>query len=212
MALTAKQQAFINHYLTTWNATEAARRAQYKGDDATLAAVGYENLRKPHIRSAIDERMRELTIDANEVLLRMARMATGDMSDFLSFDNAGARLDLGKAEARGKLGLIKKFSSVENVMLGKDDSETVLNRRITIELYPADGALDKLARHYGLYNDRLEVTWKTEIIQLIKDGRLTQEEVAEEMGADLASELFAAAGVPIVQGRETQAHSSKQKE
>ena len=40
------------------NATEAARIAGYKGNDATLSAVGSENLRKPLIRSELDARVK----------------------------------------------------------------------------------------------------------------------------------------------------------
>lgn len=39
------------------NATEAARRAGYKGNNATLRAVVSENLTKPNIRKEIDSRM-----------------------------------------------------------------------------------------------------------------------------------------------------------
>lgn len=51
--LTPKQQMFVSEYLKTGNATEAARRAGYKGNDVTLCAVGAENLRKPQVADAI---------------------------------------------------------------------------------------------------------------------------------------------------------------
>jgi phage terminase small subunit len=52
--LTARQSKFVKVF--AGNATEAARLAGYTGNDVTLAAVGFENLRKPHIRAAIDQR------------------------------------------------------------------------------------------------------------------------------------------------------------
>ena len=51
---TVKQQRFIDFYVG--NATDAARKAGYKGNNITLAAVGLENLEKPHIFSAIQSR------------------------------------------------------------------------------------------------------------------------------------------------------------
>ena len=51
--LTHKQQLYVEHYNKTGNGTESARVAGYKGTDVTLAAVGYENLNKPHIASAL---------------------------------------------------------------------------------------------------------------------------------------------------------------
>lgn len=64
--LTPKQQRFVSEYLKCWNATEAARKAGYKGNDATLSAVGGENLRKPLISEAI-ERAKERRNDRLEL-------------------------------------------------------------------------------------------------------------------------------------------------
>lgn len=54
--LTPKQQLFVSEYLKTGNATEAARKAGYKGNDKTLGQVGAENLKKPGISRVIEER------------------------------------------------------------------------------------------------------------------------------------------------------------
>lgn len=58
--LTDKQMAFCVWYTSAavnMNATEACRRAGYKGNDNTLATVGAENLTKPAIRAEIDKRL-----------------------------------------------------------------------------------------------------------------------------------------------------------
>lgn len=60
--LTGKQYLFVEVYLKTFNATEAARQAGYKGNDSTLAVVGSENLTKPLIRQAVEARLAELGI------------------------------------------------------------------------------------------------------------------------------------------------------
>lgn len=52
--LTTKQLRFIEFY--DGNATDAARKAGYKGNDVTLGAVGDENLKKPRIKAAIKAR------------------------------------------------------------------------------------------------------------------------------------------------------------
>lgn len=44
--LTLKQAAWLKHYIETGNATEAARRAGYRGTQQSLSAIGYENLKK----------------------------------------------------------------------------------------------------------------------------------------------------------------------
>jgi hypothetical protein len=47
--------------------------------------------------------------------------------------------------------------------------------------------------------------WRKEVGDLIRAGRVTWDEVRKELGEDLATELFNAAGVAIVGGRETEA-------
>jgi phage terminase small subunit len=51
MALTAKQERFVQEYLIDLNATQAAIRAGYSAK--TAAEIGFENLRKPQISGAI---------------------------------------------------------------------------------------------------------------------------------------------------------------
>lgn len=52
--LTVRQRAFVDHY--AGNALEAARKAGYKGSDATLRVQGSNNLKNPKIIQAIKER------------------------------------------------------------------------------------------------------------------------------------------------------------
>lgn len=54
MALTPKQDRFIQEYLKDLNATQAAIRAGYS--EKTASEVGYENLRKPQIAAEIAKR------------------------------------------------------------------------------------------------------------------------------------------------------------
>lgn len=57
--LTTMQRTFVDCY--TGNATEAARMAGYKGNDHTLQVVGYQNLLKPVIAEAINNRAEKLS-------------------------------------------------------------------------------------------------------------------------------------------------------
>lgn len=65
---TPKQTAFIRWFCSAdvnMNGTEAARRAGYAGNDATLSSMAKENLRKPHIRAEIDERLNSALSETN---------------------------------------------------------------------------------------------------------------------------------------------------
>ena len=96
--LTAKQRLFIDGYLKTWNATEAARRARYQGNDETLASMGAENLRKPQIRAAIEKRLKAHQLSSDRILARLGEMGMANIADFL--DDTG-KFDLAKLKARG---------------------------------------------------------------------------------------------------------------
>lgn len=83
-ALTAKQRKFVLHYLSSLNASAAAREAGYS--ERTAAAIGYENLRKPQIAAAISAGMAIQAMPAEEILARLAAQARGSMADFLRVD------------------------------------------------------------------------------------------------------------------------------
>ncbi len=73
MKLTAKQEAFIKEYLIDLNSTQAAIRAGYSKN--TAAEIGFENLRKPHIKEAVEKalnkRSEKLQITAEYVLQKL---------------------------------------------------------------------------------------------------------------------------------------------
>lgn len=70
MALTSKQQRFVEEYLIDLNGTQAAIRAGYS--KKTAAEIGAENLKKPQIAAAVqaemDGRSRRTEITADYVL------------------------------------------------------------------------------------------------------------------------------------------------
>lgn len=78
--LSAKQQAFIDEYLIDLNASAAARRAGYSPNTAFRS--GQENMQNPAIRDEIDRRLEErsdrVQIDADRVMLELARLGLHD--------------------------------------------------------------------------------------------------------------------------------------
>lgn len=161
MALTRKQKTFIDAYLTTFNATEAARQAHYKGDDATLASVGWENLRKPEIAEAIEKRLAAHAMNADEVLKRLAEQGRGNMSDFVRFgDNGDPALDLQAASLMGKLHLVKKLKTKSriysepffNTQVNDIENRDVTETTIEVELYSSQAALEMIGKHHGLFD------------------------------------------------------------
>jgi hypothetical protein len=80
--LTGKQQAFINNYLTTFNATLAAKVAGYRATSRhSFESIGSENLRRPAIRSVIDEHFRLSKMGSEQVLIELSNLAKGNSRD-----------------------------------------------------------------------------------------------------------------------------------
>jgi hypothetical protein len=179
---TDKQRVFVEQYLKTWNATLATELAGYKGTYESMRVIGSQNLTKPHIAEHIEKRMKELTLSADEVLLRLGQHATASISDFI--DDAGV-IDWKAVKKKGYL--IKKI-------VHRKGQQSV------IELHDPQSAIVHMGRHYKLFTDKIKIEdWRHEFIQLIREGKLDYKDVREEIGADLASELFESAGVSISQ-------------
>ena len=83
MKLTEKQRRFVDYYIETGNASEAARRAGYS--EKTAGWIGQENLQKPTIKAAIDARLKELEdkriAKADEVLQFLTSTLRGEVKE-----------------------------------------------------------------------------------------------------------------------------------
>ena len=83
MALTEKQRRFVDNYVITANATEAAKRSGYSPKHAYV--IGGENLRKPEVRKAIDERLDKLAseriADAKEAMEYLTSIMRGEKKE-----------------------------------------------------------------------------------------------------------------------------------
>ena len=122
MTLTPKQKAFADYYIECGNATEAARKAGYKGNNVTLGTVGAENLKKPQISAYIAERMgqqaKSRVADANEVIEFYTAVMRGEVKDQFGLD--ASLSDRLKAGAE----LMKRHAVAENT--AKADKVTVI--------------------------------------------------------------------------------------
>lgn len=102
MALTPKQERFVQEYLIDLNATQAAIRAGYS--EKTAYSIGNENLSKPDISEAIEtemtKRAESVGISAQWVLeqaVRLYRRCTQDVVPLL--DRSGNQVMDGEGNA-----------------------------------------------------------------------------------------------------------------
>lgn len=85
--LTPKQRIFVLEYLRTFNATQAAIAAGYS--KKTAYAIGWENLRKPEIQTAIkrakEQFTEELGLDVKRIIAEWMKLAFADTGDYVNF-------------------------------------------------------------------------------------------------------------------------------
>ncbi|WAH39200.1 terminase small subunit [Alicyclobacillus dauci] len=137
MKLTPKQQAFCDYYIETGNATEAARKAGYKGKN--LNRVASENLSKLDIQNYITERMAQKesarVASQDEVLEFLTGVMRGEeteqvpiiMHDYFEMANKDPSLR-DRVKAAELLG--KRY------MLWVDKQQVDANMHTTIEIQP----------------------------------------------------------------------------
>lgn len=141
--LTPKQERFVDEYLVDLNATAAARRAGYS--EKTAEAIGYENLRKPQIMAAIQERQGELQgkleITRETVLQELAAVAFANGTDFVTI-NRGGNLVVKATDQVPK----EKLPAVAGIKYAAN------GLGVEIKLHDKVRALELLGKHLGIFD------------------------------------------------------------
>jgi len=150
--LNEKQKRFVKEYLVDMNATQAAIRAGYS--EKTAGSQGFDLLKNPEIDRLIKQtgskRMEKLDLSADRVLNAIAEIAFGDIRKAFTDDGALLRPHEWDDETAAAIAGM----DIVTVSAGEGMVEHVAKIKRTDRLR----ALDMLARHHALYNDKLEVT------------------------------------------------------
>lgn len=139
MALTAKQQRFVDEYFISGNATDAARLAGYS--KKTCYSIGNENLKKPEIIAALREKEKEIQ-DKNiakqeEVLTYLTSIMRGEQSENILIGIGNGKQKITKIKVSAK----DRIKAAE--LLGKRYGIWTEKQEISIEPTIISGA-DKL--------------------------------------------------------------------
>ena len=151
MALNRRQTNFVNEYLVDLNATQAAIRAGYSA--RTAEQQGPRLLGNVGIASAIAERMnaraRRTEITQDRVLQEYARLAFIDPAKL--FDGSGRPLPIQQIDEDTRRAIIGvDVATVGNEQMG-------VGEVLKLRLADKRAALDSLARHLGMFNDKLNL-------------------------------------------------------
>lgn len=134
--LTPKQELFCKEYLIDLNATQAAIRAGYSQDTASI--IGYENLRKPNLVDLIAQLKAERS-ERTEI--------TSDYALKLLKQNADITSQLIPAYS-----LIGKGKNIQKVPIENKDGEQLYT---ILDANASNKTIDMMLRHLGEYNDSM---------------------------------------------------------
>lgn len=173
--LTPKQQLFVAEYLVSLNATQAAIRAGYS--ERTANEQGARLLANVSVWAAIEagmsKRADKVELTAERVIREIMTMAFWDPAELAEIMRpvTDDEVDNMSAEQRGAIVTLdgKRFtldgiySPRDFKLLPEGFRRAIVgwswdrNQNFTLKLADKSKALDQLARHLSLYNDRLEV-------------------------------------------------------
>lgn len=154
MALRNRQKAFVEAYLRSWNATQAAKDVGYS--EKTAYSMGPRLLKDVEVAALLQERLAEMKMSADEVLLLLADHAHANLKHFTNVTEEGfVYFDFNKPGALEHFHLIKKIKSKRSRRIeGRgDNAEAWEDESVEVELHDAQTALDKLGRHHKLFTD-----------------------------------------------------------
>lgn len=138
--ITEKEQIWLAEYLKCWNATEAARRADYRHPDKQ----GQQ--KKAKFADEIKERIEQIQMSADEVLIRLAEQARGDMGEFSSVSTF---------EELQKHPLSHLVKRIQVDVTPTPDGKKVKTAKFRLELYDAQSALQLIGKNLGLFKDTM---------------------------------------------------------
>jgi hypothetical protein len=172
--LSYRQRLFVEFYLgeSSESAADAARRAGYQRPEK----LGPRLVEKSGVRAAINAGVATAAIAANEVLARIADVATSDLLNFIEVDDKGGwKVDLKLVKRLGLGHLIKRLRT------NKDGT-------LDIELEPRVPALLKLGEHYNLWKG--EAQPQLTLVELDKGLREQYDQLQSEERDDQPAEAL----------------------
>lgn len=163
--MTKKQKRFVEEYLIDLNATQAAIRAGYSPD--TAKSIGSENLTKPDLQAriakAMAERSKRTGVNADRVVMELAKIAFVNAGDVIDAETATLKPDAAKEDTAA-------IQSVKVKTFGEDGLEREIKMADKLK------ALELLGKHLGMFKDKVELsgtleTEKNKLDDLIRQMR-----------------------------------------
>lgn len=162
--LDERERLFVAAYAASWNGAAAAREAGYSERGASVQAVRL--LARPNVKAALDraraERLERLGVRADAVLAELARVAFGNMGDFLTVDEEGnTAIRPGSTISADAWAAVKSVTAIDNESesVSASGSETRKRQRtVSVTLHDKRAALVDLGKHLGIFKEAEDTT------------------------------------------------------
>lgn len=136
--MTGMQNLFVEEYLRCWSARLAAKKAGYANPDND----GWRILRLPYVQAVINERVKAMQMETDEVMVRLTQQARTDIGVFFKKFGKGVVIDWDKVIEFGYLVKKVTYNAKNKPML---------------EFHDPQRALELIAKAKGVFVDRSEV-------------------------------------------------------
>lgn len=163
--LTQRERKFVAVYVTTWNASEAARQARY----ANESVAGSRNMAKPQVQAAIEEMVKQAGLGPNEVLARLAQQATVNPAEFMFFEMQDVIDANGNLVIEPKTGLPQQrleYAGINwAVVIRKGYLIKGIERdrrgNLVLKFHDAQNALIHIGKHLKLFSEQIDLNMLT---------------------------------------------------
>ncbi|RFD33856.1 terminase small subunit [Pseudomonas sp. GL93] len=198
MALTAKQQRFVDEYLIDLNATQAAIRAGYS--KKTARQIADQNLSKLDIKAALEKRMQSRSarteITQDMVLRELAKIGFSDIRKVIRWGETQVRMVDREDDAPEDMVPYHGLALIDSTEV--DDSTAAAIAEVSqgrdglkVKLHDKKGALVDIGRHLGMFTAPGHAELDAELKRLEVEKRRAELKLIEKGGGNSNAQLLA---------------------
>ena len=198
MALTAKQQRFVDEYLIDLNATQAAIRAGYS--ERTARSISNENLTKPDIQAAIEKGMQarsgRVEITQDMVLRELAKIGFSDIRKVVRWGETQVRMLDGEDDGPEDMVPYHGLALIDSTEIDDNTAGAIAEvsqgkEGLKVKLHDKKGALVDIGRHLGMFTAPGHAALDAELKRLELEKRRAELKLIEKGGGNSNAQLLA---------------------
>ena len=154
--LNKKHKRVLDEYLVCFVQWRAYKAVFPETSEEVCRTSSSRLFANDNFKAHLAARLNEAHMSADEAIKRLADMARGDVTEFITPMGA---FDIEAMKAAGKGHLVKKIKQKTITKIGKTDKDEDTEVHDTeIEFYDAQAAIDKVLKVHGKYKELVDIT------------------------------------------------------